>query len=88
MKITKRQLRRIIKEETELLKEVSDEQDRLLKYILYGAILNRDSPSIEGSLDDLEKTGVDIGALSTAIENLAHGRWTPDIRNAIASSKK
>ena len=88
MKITKRQLRRIIKEETELLKEVGDDLGRKGAYSLYGAILNRDSPAIKGSLDDLEAAGVEIGALSTAIENLAHGKWGADIRNAITNSRK
>ena len=90
MKLSRRQLIRIIKEETALLNEAPEPTSITVDplYLIYGAVLNRDSAVLENTLRDLEKSGVDIGALATELETLAYGKWAADIKNAIASSKK
>jgi len=122
MKLTKRQLRRIIKEEKrKLLTEssrivggigfhshqtpktnrvynngyrkptVAEQHDPTgynAEYVLYGAILNRDSRNVNSTLEDLEAAGVNIGNLSTEIESLAHGKWKADLAGAVARAKK
>ena len=52
-------------------------------YLIYGATMNRDSTVLEGRIKKLEEAGVDVRALSTELETLAHGKWHSDIINAV-----